>query len=191
MSNKYTSVYDWLKYIKANVVGINLRELRLNNMIRYIEANSSTIINKWYMQFGKVVITMILVQKLMQIIIQDGKITVSTLDRPVRHILAVQVHIVALKLLLHTVARKGVDIFSIDDGSFQGRRDNASPQQILWTLCFYNGFIIHTGINRYSALLLQKKPDGIPAFYILHPEDAYIFHPEMLLSVLLLTFHVL
>lgn len=30
MSNKYTSVYDWLKYIKANVVGINLRELRLN-----------------------------------------------------------------------------------------------------------------------------------------------------------------
>lgn len=29
MSNKYTSVYDWLKYIKANVVGINLRELRL------------------------------------------------------------------------------------------------------------------------------------------------------------------
>ena len=28
MSNKYTSVYDWLKYIKANVVGINLRELR-------------------------------------------------------------------------------------------------------------------------------------------------------------------
>lgn len=31
MSNKYTSVYDWLKYIKANVVGINLRELRLNN----------------------------------------------------------------------------------------------------------------------------------------------------------------
>ena len=31
MSNKYTSVYDWLKYIKANVVGINLRELRLNS----------------------------------------------------------------------------------------------------------------------------------------------------------------
>ena len=30
MSNKYTSVYDWLKYIKANVVGINLRELRIN-----------------------------------------------------------------------------------------------------------------------------------------------------------------
>lgn len=30
MSNKYTSVYDWLKYIKANVVGINLRELRVN-----------------------------------------------------------------------------------------------------------------------------------------------------------------
>lgn len=29
MSNKYTSVYDWLKYIKANVVGINLRELRI------------------------------------------------------------------------------------------------------------------------------------------------------------------
>lgn len=29
MSNKYTSVYDWLKYIKANVVGINLRELRV------------------------------------------------------------------------------------------------------------------------------------------------------------------
>ncbi len=54
MSNKYTSVYDWLKYIKANVVGINLRELRLNNMIRYIEANSSTIINKWYMQFGEI-----------------------------------------------------------------------------------------------------------------------------------------
>ena len=137
MSNKYTSVYDWLKYIKANVVGINLRELRLNNMIRYIEANSSTIINKWYMQFGKVVITMILVQKLMQIIIQDGKITVSTLDRPVRHILAVQVHIVALKLLLHTVARKGVDIFSIDDGSFQGRGDNTSPQQVFWTACLF------------------------------------------------------
>ena len=54
MSNKYTSVYDWLKYIKAHVVGINLRELRLNNMIRYIEANSSTIINKWYMQFGEI-----------------------------------------------------------------------------------------------------------------------------------------
>lgn len=32
MSNKYTSVYDWLKYIKANVVGINLRELRFNSM---------------------------------------------------------------------------------------------------------------------------------------------------------------
>lgn len=32
MSNKYTSVYDWLKYIKANVVGINLRELRFNNV---------------------------------------------------------------------------------------------------------------------------------------------------------------
>ena len=31
MSNKYTSVYDWLKYIKANVVGINLRELRFRN----------------------------------------------------------------------------------------------------------------------------------------------------------------
>lgn len=31
MSNKYTSVYDWLKYIKANVVGINLRELRFIN----------------------------------------------------------------------------------------------------------------------------------------------------------------
>ena len=26
----------------------------LNNMIRYIEANSSTIINKWYMQFGEI-----------------------------------------------------------------------------------------------------------------------------------------
>ncbi len=34
MSNKYTSVYDWLKYIKANVVGINLRELRLMEMYR-------------------------------------------------------------------------------------------------------------------------------------------------------------
>ncbi len=33
MSNKYTSVYDWLKYIKANVVGINLRELRFNKSI--------------------------------------------------------------------------------------------------------------------------------------------------------------
>lgn len=32
MSNKYTSVYDWLKYIKANVVGINLRELRFISM---------------------------------------------------------------------------------------------------------------------------------------------------------------
>lgn len=32
MSNKYTSVYDWLKYIKANVVGINLRELRFKDM---------------------------------------------------------------------------------------------------------------------------------------------------------------
>ena len=31
MSNKHTSVYDWLKYIKANVVGINSRELRLND----------------------------------------------------------------------------------------------------------------------------------------------------------------
>ena len=80
---------------------------------------------------------MILVQKLMQIIIQDGKITVSTLDRPVRHILAVQVHIVTLKLLLHTVARKGVDIFSIDDGSFQGRGDNTSPQQVFWTACLF------------------------------------------------------
>lgn len=36
MSNKYTSVYDWLKYIKANVVGINLRELRLNHSIHTI-----------------------------------------------------------------------------------------------------------------------------------------------------------
>ncbi len=34
MSNKYTSVYDWLKYIKANVVGINLRELRVNILRR-------------------------------------------------------------------------------------------------------------------------------------------------------------
>ena len=33
MSNKYTSVYDWLKYIKANVVGINLRELRIMNYV--------------------------------------------------------------------------------------------------------------------------------------------------------------
>ena len=33
MSNKYTSVYDWLKYIKANVVGINLRELRVISCI--------------------------------------------------------------------------------------------------------------------------------------------------------------
>lgn len=34
MSNKYTSVYDWLKYIKANVVGINLRELRINSYVK-------------------------------------------------------------------------------------------------------------------------------------------------------------
>lgn len=33
MSNKYTSVYDWLKYIKANVVGINLWELRVNAIL--------------------------------------------------------------------------------------------------------------------------------------------------------------
>lgn len=33
MSNKHTSVYDWLKYIKANVVGINSRELRLISYI--------------------------------------------------------------------------------------------------------------------------------------------------------------
>lgn len=26
----------------------------LNNMIRYIEANSQTIINKWYAQFGEI-----------------------------------------------------------------------------------------------------------------------------------------
>ena len=39
MSNKYTSVYDWLKYIKANVVGINLRELRfIQNLISMREA---------------------------------------------------------------------------------------------------------------------------------------------------------
>ena len=50
MSNKYTSVYDWLKYIKANVVGINLRELRLiilsgvNDVERYNE-QISVIIN--------------------------------------------------------------------------------------------------------------------------------------------------
>jgi len=26
----------------------------LNNLIRYIEANSSTVINKWYAQFGEI-----------------------------------------------------------------------------------------------------------------------------------------
>ena len=39
MSNKYTSVYDWLKYIKANVVGINLRELRLINILLFCFVN--------------------------------------------------------------------------------------------------------------------------------------------------------
>lgn len=37
MSNKYTSVYDWLKYIKANVVGINLRELRIIMVIIQVQ----------------------------------------------------------------------------------------------------------------------------------------------------------
>lgn len=34
MSNKHTSVYDWLKYIKANVVGINSRELRIKGYLK-------------------------------------------------------------------------------------------------------------------------------------------------------------
>ncbi len=42
MSNKYTSVYDWLKYIKANVVGINLRELRIkySKLLQKIDVRS-------------------------------------------------------------------------------------------------------------------------------------------------------
>ena len=67
----------------------------------------------------------------------DGKIAVGTLNRPVCHILAAQVHIVTLKLLLHTVEWKGIDIFSIDDGSFQGWGDNTSPQQVFWTACLF------------------------------------------------------
>ena len=62
---------------------------------------------------------MVPVQKLMQMIVHDGKITVCALDRPVCHILSAQVYIIALKLLLHAVEREGVYIFSIDDCRFQ------------------------------------------------------------------------
>ena len=43
MSNKYTSVYDWLKYIKANVVGINLRELRLTRLVEALESINNNL----------------------------------------------------------------------------------------------------------------------------------------------------
>ncbi len=44
------------------------------------------------------------------------------------NVLAVDVYVVTLKFLLHTVERERIDVFAIDDRCFQGRHDYAVTQ---------------------------------------------------------------
>lgn len=93
----------------------------------------------------------------MQIVIQDGKVAVCALNRPVCHILAVDVHVIALELLFRAVERERIDVFAIDDRCLKGRRDYAVTQQILRAACLHNGFIIHSGINSHMMLHYSKR----------------------------------
>ena len=61
---------------------------------------------------------MIIIQTLMQIIIEDRKISLCTKDCSVGHICAVNVNSHPLKILLLTVQRNGIDILCIYDASF-------------------------------------------------------------------------
>ena len=61
---------------------------------------------------------MIIIQSLMQVIIEDGKIPLGTKNCPVCHIRTVNVNSHPLKILLLTVQRNGIDILCIYDASF-------------------------------------------------------------------------
>lgn len=70
---------------------------------------------------------MVTVHFFMQAIVEDCKVAVRTLDRPVRHVLSGNVEAVMLKLHLLTVKRYRIDIFGIQHSRFQRRRYKAAP----------------------------------------------------------------
>lgn len=70
---------------------------------------------------------MVTVHFFVQIIIEDCKVTVCTLDRPVRHVLSGNMQAVTLKLLLLAVKKHRIDIFGIYYGRFQRRGHEAAP----------------------------------------------------------------
>ena len=70
---------------------------------------------------------MVAVHLFMQVIIEDRKVAVRTLDRPVRHVLSGNMQAVTFKLLFLPVERHRIDIFGIHHGRFQRRGHKASP----------------------------------------------------------------
>ena len=94
---------------------------------------------------------MICVHHFMKVIIQDCKVPVCTLDRPVCHILAGDSDPVTLKFLFLAVEGAGIHIFGIYDCSFHGRGYQAAFKQAYRMLCPDDGVIRLCGI--YSDMV--------------------------------------
>ena len=62
---------------------------------------------------------MIIIQSLMQVIIEDGKIPLGTKNCPVCHIRTVNVNSHPLKILLLAVQRNSIDVLDIYDSGFK------------------------------------------------------------------------
>ncbi len=68
---------------------------------------------------------MVAVNFFMQVLIEDCKVTVCILDRPVRHVLPGNMQSAASKLLLLVVKGTGIDVFCVYRCRLNGRGHKA------------------------------------------------------------------
>ena len=70
---------------------------------------------------------MVVIHFFMQVIIEDRKISVCTLDGPVCHVLPGDMQAVTFKLLFLTVKRDGIDVFCVHHCRLERRGYQAPP----------------------------------------------------------------
>ena len=121
----------------------------------------------------------------MQVIIEDCKIPVRTLDCPVCHVLPGNIQSIPRKLLLLPVKRHRIDIFGIHYGRLQRRGHQAAPQQCFRMRGLYDLIRLFASIYFYMVFLYFHfcRGKGIPAVNLIREFFPSIF-PKIFIQFL-------
>ena len=125
-----------LPVIKDNVMGNLRRTVTINPYIGFLTVFDFHIVNTRSLDRSFVCMDYLtVVDRFIHTVLDEGQIVIRAFYDPVSQCIGGEINAVEFESFILAVKRKGIRIFSVNDGSYKRSSYDAVAEQASWTLC--------------------------------------------------------